>query len=91
MTESGRDYDEIAAELYKRGMVEPEIAEETATHRGKPVYNGFFGVHKEWEDSGGRQHRVLRLVVNSMPTNAFTRERKRAWLNEDNFDKRITR
>lgn len=68
------DYEKLIIALAQLGIVEPEIPSETVRHRGRPVYNGLFGVHKKWgTDEQGQPLRILRLIVNLVPTNALQR------------------
>ena len=48
LVESQDEWEKIVAELCRRGIAELEIPAETVAHRGKPVYNGAFGVHKKF-------------------------------------------
>ncbi|CAK0881107.1 unnamed protein product, partial [Prorocentrum cordatum] len=73
LVESKAEYYKIVEALCKLGVMEAEVPEETWTHRGVPVRNGLFGVHKSWKQVGNRQRRVLRLIVNLVPTNALQR------------------
>ena len=77
LVESQDEWEKIVAELCFRGIAEPEIPAETVTHRGKPVYNGAFGVHKKFVEVRSGEavvtQRILRLIVNLVPTNALQR------------------
>ncbi|CAE8601716.1 unnamed protein product, partial [Polarella glacialis] len=74
LVESDQDYDAIVSGLVSCGIMEAEVEEETVRHGGVPVYNGMFGVHKGWElKENGEWIRLLRLIINLIPTNALQR------------------
>ena len=58
-----------------RGIAEPVVPAVTVRHRGKPVYNSAFGVHKEFVEIRSGETvstlRTLRLILNLVPTNAL--------------------
>ena len=69
--ESQTEWEAIVSGLHGRGVLEAEVEEQTVRHQGRPVYNGAFVVHKKWaRDNLGRESRVLRLIINSVPANA---------------------
>ena len=74
LVESDAEYDLIIRNLVKAGMMDAEVPEETVTHKGQRVTNGMFGVHKAWlESAPGEWQRVLRLIINLIPTNSLQR------------------
>lgn len=74
LVESDQEYDAIVSGLVSCGIMEAEVEEETVRHGGVPVYNGMFGVHKGWElKENGEWIRLLRLIINLIPTNALQR------------------
>ncbi|CAE8717690.1 unnamed protein product, partial [Polarella glacialis] len=74
LVESDQEYDPIVSGLVSCGIMEAEVEEETVRHGGVPVYNGMFGVRKGWElRENGEWIRLLRLIINLIPTNALQR------------------
>ena len=73
LVESDAEYYKICENLHRLGLIEAEVPEETWTHKGRSVYNGLFGVHKKWVDTDRGTRRVLRLIVNLVPTSALQR------------------
>ena len=70
--EAQEDWDQIVSELRRAGMFEAEVEEETVRWKDSPVLNGAFGVHKSWKEvAPGSWLRVLRLIVNLIPTNCL--------------------
>ena len=70
--ESPAEWDKIVKSLVVAGMFEAEVEEETVRHKGKPVLNGAFGVHKAWkQEASGEWTRCLRLIINLIPSNGL--------------------
>ncbi|CAK0864466.1 unnamed protein product [Prorocentrum cordatum] len=73
LVESDAEYFKICENLHRLGVIEAEVPDETWTHKGRPVRNGLFGAHKKWVETDRGIQRVLRLIVNLVPTNALQR------------------
>ncbi|CAE8627063.1 unnamed protein product, partial [Polarella glacialis] len=74
LVESDQEYDAIVSGLVSCGIMEAEVEEETVRHGGVSVYNGMFGAHKGWKlKENGEWIRLLRLIINLIPTNALQR------------------
>ena len=72
--ESQEEWDRIVHELCRAGMFEAEVEGETVHWKGEPVLNGAFGVHKAWKEVEPNSWiRVLRLIINLIPTNSLQR------------------
>eukprot|EP00971_Amphidinium_carterae_P297957 5920580-Amphidinium_carterae.1 len=72
LVDSSSEFDRVIAECFARGLVEPTTSSATFHVRGRPLFNGMFGVHKKFvAHADGTQSRVLRLIANLIPSNSL--------------------
>ena len=65
-------YEEVIRRCFELGLMEGCHLSDAHHHKGHPVLNGLFGVHKKWiNQEDGSRLQVLRLITNLIPSNSL--------------------